>query len=130
MIVSHILSIHPHHRSEDGNFKYEITCGANIVLTKDTLILFNEKTFFGGDKGSNVFGLWLNTQFVVQNYLKVTKKELDKVNKKAKLPDFEVEFFFESTDPAAEAAYEEALAQPARASLSDAGIRVVSWCCV
>jgi phosphopantothenate synthetase len=45
-----------------------------------------------------VFAFWFNTQFVPFNYLSLTKEDLDKVNKKKKVCDFEVKLYFEGSD--------------------------------
>eukprot|EP00455_Lapot_gusevi_P002810 TRINITY_DN1115_c0_g1_i3.p1 TRINITY_DN1115_c0_g1~~TRINITY_DN1115_c0_g1_i3.p1 ORF type:complete len:874 (+),score=260.49 TRINITY_DN1115_c0_g1_i3:115-2736(+) len=86
------------------NSAYEIRCGNNISLLKDVCILFHAKKLFGGK--STVFSLWLNTQFVEQNYLRFTKKDIDKVCKDKKAADFVLELWFESSDPQLEAEYQ------------------------
>ena len=83
----------------------DVLCGDNIVLTKDFCITFIQYKFFGASK-SVVFGAWLNTQFVRGTQV-LKRKELDKVCKRKDIQDFKIELFLESTNPAADAEYDE-----------------------
>ncbi len=61
---------------------------------KDLKIQFDT----GGLKKSRAFSIWLNTDFIHDNHVKLEKEEIDKVNKDKKCKNFYLEVFFEPID--------------------------------
>lgn len=76
-----------------ANNSYEILPD-NAVINKDVKIQWDA----GGLRKTRVFSLWLNTDWLDGNEMKLDKEEIDKVNKDKKQKDFEIVIYFEDVD--------------------------------
>jgi len=69
----------------------EVIMGEPFVVLTDFEVVFYKGKALGGKK--RAFSMWLHTQFLENNYIKLTRTEIDKVSKMKGIPDFTLELW-------------------------------------
>jgi hypothetical protein len=79
-------------KNEQGEACYEITVGRPFTFVTDMYLEFRAKKRFG--KLKTTMSLWLHSQFIENDYVKLDKSQVDKASKNKDLKPFNMELYF------------------------------------